>query len=254
MKIRSALLLTLFVLTAFVKTDTVFTRFSPPEGYKRLQAPAGTYGAWLQSRPLKPRGSKTLTYNGNVARTNDYTAAVMDMSIGQVDLQQCADAVIRLRAEYLFAKKDYKSIHFNFTSGFKCDFIHFAEGYRYQQNGTWKKQTNKDYSYTNFLHYLDLVFSYAGTLSLEKELKPVDNPVNVQTGDVFIKGGSPGHCFIVINVSINKAGERKFMLAQSFIPAQNIQLLQYGSPWFSLNKPINLPYGELVTTANLKRF
>jgi hypothetical protein len=199
-------------------------------------------------------GCKTVTYKGSVASTDDYTAAVIDMSIGQYDLQQCADAVIRLRAEYLFSRKDYQAIHFNFTSGFNCDFMHYADGYRYQQTGTWKKTAAKDYSYASLLRYLDLVFSYAGTLSLEKELVKVYNPATIQAGDVFIKGGSPGHCFIVMNVSINPAGQRKFMLAQSFIPAQNIQLLQYGSPWFSLDKPVYLPYGEIVNAGNLRRF
>lgn len=244
----------LILVLSFTGTETVSTRFAAPEGYKRIKEPAGSFGAWLQSRPLKPRGAKTLTYQGKVARTDDYTAAVIDMSVGQYDLQQCADAVIRLRAEYLFAKKDYKAIHFDFTSGFNCDFVHYAEGYRYQQNETWKKTAAKDYSYASFLHYLDLVFSYAGTLSLEKELKKVDNPATIQAGDVFIKGGSPGHCFMVMNVSINSAGQRKFMLAQSFIPAQNIQLLTYGSPWFGLDKPVYLPYGEIVNADKLRRF
>jgi hypothetical protein len=244
----------LLMLLSFTTNETISTRFSAPKGYKRIKAPAGSFSAWLQTRPLKPRGTKTLTYKGSVARTDDYTAAVIDMSIGQYDLQQCADAVIRLKAEYLFGRKDYKAIHFNFTSGFNCDFIHYADGYRYQPNETWKKTAVKDYSYASFLRYLDLVFSYAGTLSLEKELIKVDNPGQIQVGDVFIKGGSPGHCFIVMNVSINPAGQRKFMLAQSFIPAQNIQLLQYGSPWFSLDKPVYLPYGEIVNAGNLKRF
>jgi hypothetical protein len=243
-----------FTLLSFTATETVFTRFAAPEGFKRIRCATGSFGAWLQSRPLKPRGTKTLTYRGNIARTDDYTAAVVDMSIGQYDLQQCADAVIRLRAEYLFAKKDFRAIHFNFTSGFNCDFIHYADGYRYQPNETWKKTAVKDYSHASFLRYLDLVFSYAGTLSLEKELNKVDNPATIQAGDIFIKGGSPGHCFIVMNVSINSAGQRKFMLAQSFIPAQNIQLLQYGTPWFSLDKPVYLPYGEIVNANNLKRF
>jgi len=251
---RICILLGLFMLLSFTVNDTVSTRFAAPEGYKRVRAASGSFGAWLQTRPLKPRGTKTLTYKGSIARTDDNTAAVIDMSIGQRDLQQCADAVIRLRAEYLFARKDYKAIHFNFTSGFNCDFIHYADGYRYQQNETWKKTAAKDYSYASFLRYLDLVFSYAGTLSLEKELKKVDNPAAIQIGDVFIKGGSPGHCFIVMNLSIDRAGQRKFMLAQSFIPAQNIQLLQYGSPWFSLDKPVNLPYGEIVNAGNLRRF
>lgn len=252
--IRITSILLLFTLTAWVKPNTVLSHFNIPAGYAQMPVQPGSFAAWLQQRPLKPTGSHTLTYRGNVARTDDYTAAVIDMSIGEQDLQQCADAVMRLRAEYQYEKKDYKAISFNFTSGFKCDFVHFAEGYRYHQSGVWKKLAKKDYSYASFLRYMTLVFSYAGTLSLEKELHTVTNANDLQIGDVFIKGGSPGHCFIVMNAATNKANKKVFLLAQSFMPAQNIQVLQNGSPWFSLDKPAAIPYGELVNAAYLKRF
>jgi hypothetical protein len=244
----------LFVTTAFIKPNTVLTRFKAPTGYSLVSAKPGSFAAWLQTRTLKPTGTHTLTYRGSVARTDPYTAAVIDMSIGQQDLQQCADAVIRLRAEYQYSKKDFKAITFNFTSGFKCDFVHFAEGYRYEQSGVWKKLAKKDYSYSNFIKYMNLVFSYAGTLSLEKELQKVNNANDLNIGNVFIKGGSPGHCFIVMNVAVNKAHQKRFLLAQSFMPAQNIQIVQNGSPWLSLNAPANIPYGELINAAYLKRF
>ncbi|WP_158825233.1 DUF4846 domain-containing protein [Mucilaginibacter lacusdianchii] len=254
MKTNLTLLITL-LLTAFTKKETVISRFQTPLNYQHLTTTSGSFGNWLQNLPLKPAGTHTRTYRGNIAATDAYTAAIVNLSIGKQDLQQCADAVIRLRAEYLYQKKDYQHIHFNFTSGFNCDFIHYANGYRYQQNGTWKLQGKKDYSYNNFLRYLNLVFSYAGTLSLEKELKPVNNAADLQIGDVFIKGGSPGHCFIVVDVARNKAGQKQFLLAQSFMPAQNIQILQQSiSPWFSLNKPKNIPYGELINPMYLKRF
>jgi hypothetical protein len=242
------------LLLAFTKTDNVLTRFKAPTGYSQVATAPGSFAAWLQTRSLKPAGTHTQTYLGNIARTDPYTAAVIDISVGKRDLQQCADAVMRLRAEYQYSKKDYKAITFNFTSGFKCDFIHFAEGYRYEQSGQWKKQAKKDYSYQNFLKYMNLVFSYAGTLSLEKELHSVRNANDLTIGDVFIKGGSPGHCFIVMNVITNHAHQKRFLLAQSFIPAQNIQIVKNGSPWFSLNEPANIPYGELVNAAYLKRF
>jgi hypothetical protein len=101
---------------------------------------------------------------------------------------------------------------------------------------------------------MTLVFSYAGTLSLEKELHPVTNADELKTGDIFIHGGSPGHCFIVMEVVENDKHQKQFLLAQSFMPAQNIQVLQYGTPWFSMDKHSDIPYGELIAKNYLRKF
>ncbi len=252
---KGFLMLMLSLLTlGTAKTDNVLTRFKTPAGYTQSPVTPGSFGAWLQAVPLKPYGARCLTYQGKVAGTEPYTAGIVDLSIGTQDLQQCADAVMRLRGEYLYAKKDYKNISFKFTSGFKCDFVHYADGYRYS-NDHWILKAKKDYGYPNFMRYMTLVFSYAGTLSLQKELKPVQNPNTIKAGDVFIKGGSPGHCFIVMNVIENDKHQKWFMLAQSYMPAQSIQLLQsQDDPWFSINRPGLIPYGELISAAYLKRF
>ena len=107
---------------------------------------------------------------------------------------------------------------------------------------------------------MDLVFAYSSTLSLEKELKSVD--INdMQIGDVFIKGGSPGHCVIVVDMAQNKStGEKVFMLAQSYMPAQQTQLLinpndKNLSPWYSLDFGDTLNTPEWTFTKDqLKRF
>ena len=123
---------------------------------------------------------------------------------------------MRLRGEYLWHAKRYNEIAFHFVSGFKCDYVHYANGYRYH-NDHWVLKAKKDYSYNTFMQYMQLVFAYAGTLSLEKELKSVTNPNDLKAGDVFIHGGSPGHCFIVMNVVENDKHEKQFLLAQSFM-------------------------------------
>ncbi|QKJ29150.1 hypothetical protein HQ865_05085 [Mucilaginibacter mali] len=248
--------LTIFLLAFFVSAsipaDDVNTRFKVPAGYGIITNIG--FGKWLGQLSLKPAGTHTQTYKGDIARTDAYTAAVIDMSVGKQDLQQCADAVMRLRAEYLFHQKRYDAIAFNFTSGFRCDYVHYANGYRYSRD-KWVKTATKDYSYAAFMRYMNLVFSYAGTLSLEKELIKVNNEKDLRAGDVFIHGGSPGHCFIVLAVAENVAHERKFLMAQSFMPAQNIQVLQAdGNPWFSMAQTARIPYGELVDLKYLRRF
>jgi len=250
---KSSLMFILLLFNSFAAPDNVITRFKIPEGYHQCAVKSGSFAAWLQNLPLKPAGTQTKTYKGDIARTDVYTAAVVDMSVGNQDLQQCADAVMRLRGEYLYQQKSYKAISFNFVSGFKCDYLHYANGYRYS-NGEWVLKAKKDYTYPAFMRYMTLIFSYAGTLSLEKELHPVTNADELKAGDIFIHGGSPGHCFIVMDVVENDKHQKQFLLAQSFMPAQNIQVLQYGSPWFNMDKHSDMAYGELIARNYLRRF
>lgn len=248
-----AVILFLLIYNPALPPDNVLTRFKTPEGYHQVPVEPNSFGEWLQNLPLKPAGTQTRTYKGDIARTDVYTAAVIDISVGNQDLQQCADAVMRLRGEYLYHQKNYKAISFNFVNGFKCDYVHYADGYRYA-NDHWVLKAKKDYGYVTFLNYMNLVFNYAGTLSLDKELHKVTDADELKTGDIFIHGGSPGHCFIVMDVIENAQHKKQFLLAQSFMPAQNIQVLQYGSPWFSTDKQSGIAYGELISPVYLKRF
>jgi hypothetical protein len=248
------LLILLLLRIPSVPIDNVNTRFAAPNGFNIVSKTSNTFSAWLGNLPLKPAGTHTKTYRGDIARTDAYTAAVIDMSVGKQDLQQCADAVMRLRAEYLYQQKTFNAISFNFVNGFKCDYAHYANGYRYINN-KWVMRWHRDYSYPTFLQYMNLVFSYAGTLSLEKELIKVNNADDLKAGDVFIHGGSPGHCFIIIDVIENINHGKKFLLAQSFMPAQDIQILQQNnSPWFNLSQSANIPYGDLINLKYLRRF
>lgn len=181
-------------------------------------------------------------YNGD-EKPNKVAAAVLDMDVGTKDLQQCADAVMRLRAEYLYKTKQYNLLHFNFTNGFNAEYIKWRNKQRISvksNKATWVNTNKESESYQSFREYLDKVFTYAGTASLVKELKPVSLK-DMQIGDVFIKGGSPGHAVIVVDMAINsKTNKKSFMIAQSYMPAQDIHVLINKndltiSPWYELD-------------------
>lgn len=101
-----------------------------------------------------------------------------------------------------------------------------GRSYRVKNYNSWVKSAKRDYSYATFRKYLDLVFQYAGTASLSKELMPVGIcwAKDIQAGDIIIKGGFPGHAETVVDVAENAAGKRIVLLAQSFMPAQEIEI------------------------------
>lgn len=245
--------------------QTVEKTIIPPTGYVREACDGQSFTAYLRQLPLLPAGSKVLLYNGQEKRNQSAAYAVVDMEIGNQDLQQCADAVMRLRAEYLWAQKRYGEIKFNFTNGFPAEYKKWADGNRIKVNGNkveWYAAGEKDYSYKTFRNYMNRVFMYAGTASLSKELLTVPY-TSLQPGDVFIKGGSPGHAVIVLDVAVDPATKKKvFLLAQSYMPAQQIHILvnpisKKLSPWYELEE---VDSGKLYTPEwtfekkELKRF
>ena len=220
--------------------NSINTRITPPTGYIRKAAAKGSFADWLRHLPLKPEGSPVHLYDGRLKGNQNAHFAVLDIDPGKRDLQQCADAVMRLKAEYHFANKEYDKIHFNYTSGDRVSFSDWAIGRKPIIKGNKVSFSaagdRKDYSYANFRKYLIQIFSYAGTASLSKELKKI-KPADVSIGDVFIRGGFPGHAVIVVDMAENEEGEKRFMLAQSYMPAQEIHILhnpaqEVNSPWY----------------------
>jgi hypothetical protein len=224
--------------------DTLAGRIAPPPGFERPAIAPSSFAAWLRGLPLKPEGSQVFLHTGAPKTRQDVHVAVVDIDVGARNLQQCADAAMRLRAEWLFAARRTSDIAFNDTgAGKPIAFVHWAAGERPRMSGrtlTWSRSAEPDAGYASFRRYMDAVFTWAGTYSLERELapKPV---VRLAAGDLFIKGGFPGHAVLVADVAENNTtGERRFLLLQSFMPAQEMHVLKNpasadGSPWYSLD-------------------
>jgi len=249
--------------TVITVDNTIQSRFTPPSGYLRIQEKETSFGTYLRNLPLKPAGSLVTYYNGSKKTNKNVYDAVIDLPIGKKDLHQCADAVMRLRADYFYSQKAFDKIHFNFTNGFKADYSKWRSGERISVKGNivkWVKTAKPSDTYENYWNYMEMVFSYAGTASLAKELKAI-NIADLKIGDVFIKGGFPGHAVIVVDVAVQKTTNKKvFLLAQSYMPAQELQILKNPkdpslSPWYSTDLGETLETPEwLFKKSELKQF
>lgn len=209
---------------------------NPREGFRRIKLDTTSFAYFLRNYKLKDDWT-LYYYNGQPVENQFGGYAVLDIDVGKRDLLQCADAVMLLRAEYLYKQKRYKDIHFNSVAGKRMNYLDYVKG---------------DYSYAKFRKYMDYVFAYASTLSLEKELKPrsIDS---IQIGDVFIVGGSPGHAMIVVDMAMNAKGERALLFAQGMMPAQSVHVatnLEHGedTPWYLIDK--YLEWGTLFHFPN----
>ena len=215
--------------------NTITSRFNLPEGYDYTHQAKDSWGAFLRDLPLKPDGSVVKKYNGETKPNFQTYLAVVNLPIGHKDLHQCADAVMRLRADYLFSQSRFNEISFRQASGKTLKYSTWLGGKTPDKNNLWT--------------YLESVFNTANTTSLNQQLK-LKAIETLEIGDVFItkpmNGQLYGHAIIVVDKCMNKEGKVKFMLAQSFMPAQEIQILdnplQPGCPWYDLD------FGQTIQT------
>ena len=210
-----------------VECTTLESRFPAPNGYSRNTVGKFSYTNYLRQLPLKEYGALVKYFDGSTKNKGGVYCSVIDMDIDPVDLQQCADAVMRLRGEYLYSQKQYNSISFEYLSDGKP---HYFSEY-----------ANGDYSYPRFRKYMKQVFNRANTRSLKNELEKVTDKNDINAGDVFIVSGNPyGHAIIVLDVVANSDGKKQIIVGQSYMPAQETQVLinpscSNGSPWYNLD-------------------
>lgn len=206
-----------------------------PTGFERIKADTGSFATYLRTVGLKAQTTVYL-YNGQPKRNQEAQYVLLNISTGNKDLQQCADAVMRLRAEYLFNKKQFDEIIF-------------------YDNDRTAYTFSAPFTRDHFDKYLNRVFGMCGSASLSKQLKPVTVFSDIQPGDVLIRGGFPGHAVIVMDVAVNDAGKKIYMIAQSYMPAQDIHVLKNPAntsltPWYEVNDDNTIVTPEYTFTQN----
>ncbi len=216
-----------------------------PDGFERMPVISNSFAAYLQDLPL--RKDKTVyLYNKQPKPNQSLHYAVIDISTGDKDLQQCADAIMRLRAEYFFQHKLYDSISFP-----KGD--HTI--YRFSRFIKPGMQNDRD----QFMKFMEMVFINCGTYTLEQQLKHVTDFSSMKIGDILIKGGAPGHAEIIVDMAINKqTGKKIYLLAEGYMPAQDIHILLNPvntslGPWYEMNNSKEIVTATWIFSTNQLR-
>ncbi len=226
-------------------------RIEPPDGYGRAAVAEESFGWWLRRLPLKADNPPVRLFDGSLKLNQAAHYAVVQMDVGRRDLQQCADAILRLRAEYLYSLGKLDAIQFRFTSGDLASYRKWIAGFRPRVQGnrvTWLQTGASGDSYKAFRGYLRTLFTYAGTASMSRDLEKVDDWRVLGMGDVIVEPGYPGHAVLVLDLARHwRTGERVFLLGQSYMPAQEFEVLKNPvasslSPWYSLE------FGETLRT------
>lgn len=241
----------LFSCGRFADTSITNIKLVTAEKQKIVSAKQPDEKSWLyflQHLPIVD--GPVLDYMGHPVAYQQKHTAIINYDVGTKDLQQCADALMRLRAEYLFQQQRYHEIEFHFVNGLLYKWDQYCEGIKVAPKGSdikLIKGSPSAYTHESLRKYLDVVYNYASTISLAKELIKAND---FAAGTIIIHPGSPGHCFIIFDEAIDADGEKVFKLAEGYSPAQSIYVLSNLvepeiNPWYHL-------HAGIITTSSCK--
>ncbi len=207
---------------------TIADAFPPPHGAERV--PADAWGRWVQQRTLRDAAEPVRTHDGRFVR--DRGARVVELPLVPGDLQQCADAILRLRAEWL--RETEQPVSFHATSGDPIPWARWEQGERPYAPGNavlWRPGTQGGWE-----SYLAAVFTWAGTASLQQyETRAATTPA---PGMVLVQGGFPGHAVLLLDVA-TRGDQTWLLLGQSYMPAQDFHVdLGPHDGWWAWEEPL----------------
>jgi len=243
--------------------NTLDTRFAPPPGFVRDDVPGKSFGAFLRTLPLASEGTPVKSFAGETILGPDHRnlAAVAAIDIGGRDLQQCADSIVRLHAEWLFSlgKRDHS---YRSASGVTLPFSRYLKGERIVLVGKqieWQKKSSpRSPSHSALRSYLDGVFAWANTGSLARQAKKIGRG-ELRPGDFFVIPGGPGHAVLILDVARAEDGRIALLLGQGFMPAQSFHVLRpdASGPWFVVaaddESGVDTPFWQIFPWSSLRR-
>lgn len=212
------------VKTAFSHPFGHLGDINPPEGFARITGSDSLFSSFIRNLPLTKQDSTLRYYDGT---PNDslqpYNYRLLELPLLDEN-EQCADACMRLRAEYLYANRRFFHINFTDTRQKRLQYL-----YGYSRNA--------------FNQYLKEVYSWANTESMKRSM-PIRALKDIQPGDVFVydkesrSSSRYGHAVFVADVAVNPiSGQKAILLLQGTTPASDIHIISNLadpsiSPWF----------------------
>jgi len=243
--------------------DNLLSRVGTSPGFARVSVEDGSFGAWLRMLPLAAPGTPVLSNSGSIVRSGSHAnvAAVSTVDIGTADLQQCADSIIRMHAEWLWSigKRD---MSYRAASGVMLPYERWKRGERVflvGQKLEWRvSAAGPSDTHASFRVYLDRVFEWANTGSLERQGVAVSVD-QIEPGDFFVTPGGPGHAVLVLDVAKNAEGATEVLLGQGYMPAQSFHVIQQrpGTVWYRIDRElggVQIPFwGSPFPWSSLRR-
>jgi hypothetical protein len=248
----------------FIHQDSqkVIGRFGTPPGYQRIDTIPHSFAFFLQRLPLLPSGTPVKFYNGAVD-TNGHPAAIIDMDIGDKNLQRKVQSVMRLWAEYLFEQQRFSDIHFHINNGKLIPYEQWAQGMKLviNQKTHWTKTPSNPSQYRTFRRYLNFIFTHSDFQTLMRDMEPVPLK-NIAPGNIFTAvGDKVNYVAMVLDVAVHKrTGEIIVLLVSGGNPAKSMHVLQNPvnnkttGAWFPVKGGIINTGKTTFSTANLYRF
>lgn len=250
--------------------DRLDLRFKTPLGFTRVDVHEGSFAAFLRTLPLLPADAKVVDFRGRPLHGDGHhphISAVADLDVGSKDLQHCADVIIRLHGEWRYGRGD-RAMSYRSVSGQRLSYASYLTGERAIVSGNRLEMrqaagAHRD-DHTFFRGWLDDVFAWAGTASLERDAQKVKSIAEARAGDFFVKSGSPfGHAVLILDVAKDDKGRVALLLGQSYMPAQSFQILKpaeasatVGESWFLVSpedQSVETPFWPAFPMSALRR-
>jgi len=223
---------------------TIYTKYRTVNGFTRIK-PSSDFEIFLNNLPLKADKLSAKLYDGTIKLNKDSYAGIIDLPQFESNIQFHSNAIIRLRAEYYFKNKMYDKIDFKSKSNSAIEsYLQYSKG---------------DYSYKKFNSYLEYLLFNITPSTINHMLEPIKIK-EIKIGDVFIqRSNTKSHAAIVVDVAQNIKNEKIFILAQSYYPSQDIQIITNPlnediSPWFNAKEGTILTPEWRFMSSDIMRF
>jgi hypothetical protein len=245
----------------FPKPDaSLEQRFAAPPGYVRVKVEPNSFAEWLRGLPMAPEGTPVKSFDGKetLAGDDDFMAGVVAIDVGSQDLQQSADVIIRLHAEYMWSRGEKDQISYRSATKLSLPLSRWEKGQRLIAQGPnvfWAVQGKPaEIDHAEFRRYLDSVFTWANSTSLGPRSEPVEDPKQLTAGDFFLQSQDVA---IVLDIADKPSGERVALLAKARSRAESIHVLRPGkaTAWFSVRPPVPVmtPRSRALAWSELRR-
>ncbi len=237
------------------------TRFPVPAGHARVEVSERSFAAWLRGLPVRIDRRAVFDHRGRP--TGWDAAGVIALDVGDKNLQQCADTLLRLHGEWLWSSGRWRELAYHFTSGDLSRFSEWVAGRRWKVEGTKVRQVLVEPVANDRVAlraWFEQLFMYAGTRSLEFDTKPVPLDQPIAAGDLLLRPGSPGHVVMVLDVAIGRDGEQIAVIGQGSMPAQELHVIPgpIDGAWWRFppgeDVSVDVPGWGTLPRSSLRRF